>query len=136
MNKRRENGIQREEPTYIKLYLDRIGKFEDVQINLNPILAEMLKYASRANKKDENGGMVLALNKYLKEVIAEHCGVSLSRVDHAITEFVQKGYMRRVAVGTYQFNPFLFGKGEWTNLKKTRAAYDSSMEKTIPESTR
>ena len=32
--------------------------------------------------------------------------------------------MRRLGVGTYQFNPSLFGKGEWSDIYNIRAVFD------------
>lgn len=112
------------EPTYVKLYLDHLSRFKGLQLSLNPILAEMLKSTSYADPKDENGGMILYLNKPLKVDIAKRCGISLGRVDHAVTEFVKKGYMRRLELGKYQFNPYFFGKGEWADIENIRATFN------------
>ena len=108
------------EPPFVKVYLDCLAKFKDVQISFNPILAEMLKRASYADEEIENGGFVLYLNKQLKTVIANKCKVSLNRVEHALTEFVKKGYMYRIGVGSYQFNADLFGKGSWKDIHRIR----------------
>ena len=114
-----------DEPPFIKLYLDCLCKFKDIQISFNSILIEFLKNASWANQDfNGNGGQVLYLNKMLKEYIAKKCNVSLKRVEQAITEFVKKGIMRRLGVGTYQFNPSLFGKGEWSDIYNIRAVFD------------
>lgn len=115
------------EPPFIKLYLDCLAKFNDIQISLNPILAEMLKRASYADEEIENGGFVLYLNKPLKTVIAKKCKVSLNRVEHALTEFVKRGYIYRIGVGSYQFNANLFGKGSWkdiNNIRNIQAEFD------------
>lgn len=122
--RRRQHLRFSKEPTYIKLYLDHLGKFKGLQLSLNPILAELLKSTSYADVSEENGGMILYLNKPLKADIAKRCEVSLSRVDHAVTEFVKKGYMRRLDLGKYQFNPFFFGKGEWVDIENIRATFD------------
>lgn len=121
------------EPNYVKLYLDHLSRFKGLQLSLNPILAEFLKHTSYAEPMDENGGMVLFLNKPLKEIIAKRCEVSLSRVDHAVTEFVKKGYMRRLDLGMYQFNPFFFGKGEWKDIENIRATFDYGTGEAIAE---
>ncbi len=130
-----ENGVVKEEnqektvksrlpkePPFVKLYLDCLSKFKDVQFSFNPILLEFLKRASYADEITEScgGGQVLYLNKRLKQNIATKCNVSLNRVEHAITEFVKKGYMLRIDVGTYQFSADLFGKGEWADIYKIR----------------
>ena len=121
------------EPTFVKLYLDHLSRFKGLQISLNPILAELLKHTSFADPDEEAGGMLLYLNKALKAVIAKRVGVSLSRVDHAVTEFVKKGYMRRLDLGKYQFNPFFFGKGEWADIQNIRATFDYGTGEAVAE---
>lgn len=115
------------EPPYIKLYLDCLSKFKDIQLSFNPILIEFLKRTSYADDELNDGGQILYLNKRLKQNIATKCNVSLNRVEHAITEFVKKGYMFRIDVGTYQFNADLFGKGNWAdvqNIRTIQASFD------------
>jgi len=113
-----------DEPPFVKLYLDCLCKFKDMQISFNPILIEFLKNASYADIDNDNGGQVIYMNKMLKENIAKKCNVSLKRVEQAITEFVKKGIMRRIGVGTYQFNPNLFGFGRWSDIYNIRAVFD------------
>lgn len=113
-----------DEPPFVKLYLDCLCKFKDMQISFNPILIEFLKKASYADADSDNGGQVIYMNKMLKENIAKKCNVSLKRVEQAITEFVKKGIMRRIGVGTYQFNPNLFGFGRWSDIYNIRAVFD------------
>lgn len=108
------------EPPFVKVYLDCLAKFKDVQFSFNPILLEFLKRASYADEEDVNGGLVLSLTKYTKETIAKKCNVSLKRVEQALTEFVKKGYFYRIAVATYQLNADLFGKGHWGDIYKVR----------------
>ena len=95
-----------------------------MQISFNPILIEFLKNASYADIDSDNGGQVIYMNKMLKENIAKKCNVSLKRVEQAITEFVKKGIMRRIGVGTYQFNPNLFGFWRWSDIYNIRAVFD------------
>ena len=112
------------EPPYVKLYLDHLSRFKGLQLSLNPILAQLLQKTSYADENDPEGGMILYLNKPLKSDIAKKCGLSLTRVDHAVTQFVKKGYMRRLDLGKYQFNAHFFGKGEWKDIENIRATFD------------
>ena len=121
------------EPSYIKLYLDHLSRFKGGQLSLNPILSEMLKSASYADRHGADGGMILYLNKPLKSDIAKRCGVSLGRVDQAVTEFVKKGYMRRIELGKYQFNAHYFGKGEWADIENIRATFDYGTGEAVAE---
>lgn len=121
------------EPPFVKVYLNLLSRFKDIQVSFNPILIELLKSTSFAHSYEELGGMILFLNKPLKNIIAKKCGVSLSRVDHAVTEFVKKGYMRRIELGMYQFNPYLFGIGEWKDILNIRATFDCGTGEVIAE---
>lgn len=115
------------EPPFVKLYLDCLAKFKDMQISFNPILIEMLSYASYANTDIENGGMMLVLSKTLKLIIAKKCNVSLNRVNQAVSEFVKRGYFKRLGLGTYQLNADIFGKGHWKdiyNIRTIQANFD------------
>ena len=121
------------EPNFVKLYLDHLGAFNGLQTSMSPVLYEFLKYSTYADPSEENGGMILFCNKALKEMVARTCKVSLTRVDHCITEFVKKGYMVRIKTGLYQFNPFLFGKGDWRDISKIRATYDYQTGEVVAE---
>lgn len=121
------------EPSFIKLYLDHLGRFKGLATGFSPILFRMLEKGTYADENDEDGGMILFLNKPLKAVIAKKCGVSLHRVDNAVTEFVKKGYMRRLDLGMYQFNPYLFGKGEWKDIENIRANFDYGTGEIVAE---
>lgn len=121
------------EPSYVKLYLDHLSRFKGAQLSLNPILAEFLKSATYADSNAPEGGMLLFLNKPLKQIIARRCGVSLGRVDNAVTEFVKKGYMRRLEIGMYQFNANFFGKGEWKDIENIRATFDYGTGEAVAE---
>ena len=118
------------EPEYVKFYLNHISRFRDIQPSYNPILIAFLKEATYADKK---GGMVLYVNGTLKAEIAEECGVSVTRVNHAITEFVKADFIRKLAFGKYQFNPYLFGKGEWRDIREIRATFDYNKNTVVAE---
>lgn len=111
------------EPPFVKLYLDCISVLRNYPKSINPILFELLKYMSYASIEDESdeGGQVIYTNAHLKRKIAEHCGVSLKRVDQALGNLVSSGCIRRVAKATYQVNPSYFGKGYWKDIKAIRA---------------
>lgn len=112
-----------QEPAFVKLYLDHLGKFKGVSTTYSPILYAFLQRTTYANPQDDEGGMLLVLNKGLKTIIAKRLGTSLTKVDHAVTEFVRADYMRRVAKGVYQFNPDMFGLGDWRSINNVRATY-------------
>ncbi len=108
------------EPPFVKVYLDCLAKFKDVQFSFNPILLELLKKTTFADEEEAKGGQILYLNKQWKLASAKKCNVNLKRVEQARTEFVKKGYFYRTAVATYQLNSDIFGKGHWKDIYKVR----------------
>ena len=119
------------EPPYIKLYLDCLSRFKDMQVSFNPILVEFLKRASYAD--DLDGGQIIFTNKGMKDIIAKNCNVSYKRVEQALTEFVKKDIFKRVALACYQVNPYLFGKGDWKNIKNIRATFNFGTGEALAE---
>ncbi len=112
------------EPEYVKLYLDCILLFKGLPKGLNPIIIEFLRHMSYADVNGYGGGQIIFVNKALKQCIADRLGVTIKRIEQAITQFVKSGIFKRVAVGTYQVNANIFGKGEWKDIKNIRATFN------------
>lgn len=110
------------EPNFIKLYLDHLAVFNGVPLNVNPILAEILRRTTYAD--DVSGGHQVVINRAIKKQIAQSLKCSESKINNAITVFVNKDYLRRLDRGLYEINPNYFGKGDWGNIRKLRANYD------------
>lgn len=119
------------EPSYIKLYLQDILYLSDMPTKHSAILYELLKRSSYAGDKD---GMQVIVNASLKRRIKEMLGFkNMSSVNNAITDFVKGKILYRVDVGMYNFNPFLFGKGDWQDISRLRLEvnYDDIKGKTF-----
>lgn len=119
------------EPSYIKLYLQDILYLSDMPTKHSAILYELLKRSSYAGDKD---GMQVIVNASLKRRIKETLGFkNMSSVNNAITDFVKGKILYRVDVGMYNFNPFLFGKGDWQDISRLRLEvnYDDIKGKTF-----
>ena len=112
------------EPEFVKLYLDCVAAFKGLSKSLNPILLGFLHRMTYAHTKDKWGGQIIYTNAQLKKDIAAECGVTLKRVEQAITDFVKADVFRRVATGTYQVNACLFGRGDWIDIQNIRATFD------------
>lgn len=113
-----------ETESYVKLYLDHLSHFKGLQVSLNPILIEILKHTTYAGDDTAEQGQIFVSAKLIKEAIAKRCGVSLGRVNQALTQFVKAKILSRLAPGVYQVNPYLFGDGEWQDIKQIRATFD------------
>lgn len=119
------------EPTYIKLYLQDVLYLSDMPTKHSAILYELLKRATYAGDED---GMQVIINASLKRRIKETLGFkNLSSVNNAITDFVKGKILYRADVGMYNFNPYLFGKGDWQDVARLRLEinYDDIKGKTF-----
>ena len=128
LNKKNEQTILiAPEPNYIKLYIDTVLTFKELPITLNPILNELLKRMSYANYDDPNGGQIVRVTGYDRNIICKNLDIKLNTLVKAITNLCKHDILRRIG-GTkssaYQVNPYIFGKGEWKDIKAIRATFD------------
>ena len=106
-----ESVIPRE-PDYVKLYLESITKLNDVQGWTDPVLYELLRLMNYRNE--------IVLNAAIKKRIALEINISTRTIDNALSMLVKKSIIFREDTGLYKGNPFLFGKGEWRDIRELR----------------
>lgn len=119
------------EPTFIKLYLDDVLYLSDMPTKHSAILYELLKRSTYAGSKD---GMQVIINASLKRRIQKSLGLkNIGSISNAITDLVKGKILYRVDVGMYNFNPYLFGKGDWQDISRLRLEvnYDDIKGKTF-----
>jgi hypothetical protein len=104
-----------QEPPYVKLYLETILYLKDLPRALHPVLVALLRKIPWASEEQE-----IAINQAVKKRLASDLSCSISKIDHALTDFVKGEILYRVDTGLYCFNPHLFGKGEWKDIEKLR----------------
>lgn len=127
----KESFIPREEPDFVKLYLDHVLVHHELSVKLSPILKEVCSRANYAN--DEKGGMMLFLNSYLKTQMCNKLGYSsVKMLEKALKTLVDSKILVRVGRGTYLLNPHFFGKGHWQDIKKIRAQVNFNTGEFIP----
>ncbi len=119
------------EPAFVKLYLQDVLYLSDMPTKHSAILYELLKRASYAGDKD---GMQVIVNASFKRRIQETLNFkNISSVNNAITDLVKGKILYRVDVGMYNFNSYLFGKGDWQDIARLRLDinYDDIKGKTF-----
>lgn len=115
------------EPDYIKLYLDTILYLSDLPGKHSKVLNALLKRVPFANSSE--GGMVIALNGFVKKQIAAELQLKNVRsLDNSITEMVKGEILFRLGSGTYLLNPHLFGRGNWSDIQQLRLTVDFSAD--------
>ena len=126
--------VAEREPDYIKLYVDMICVFNEIESSFSKVILECSKYINYAD--DKQGGL-LEITSFRKQNIEDACNVSVSRINQAITTFVKKNifipYLKPDGTkqrGVFIVNPYIIARGKWDNIKKLRATFDF-IEKTI-----
>lgn len=102
------------EPNFIKLYLQDISVLKGLQSGYKDILYMLLCLMKYDN-------YIFSISKYDKEQIIKNLGLnSVQQVDNAIQKLKKAGIILavvdkdgKVQRGTFEFNPYLFGKGNW-----------------------
>lgn len=111
------------EPPYIKLYTTDLSNLFKLPAGTTSVLICFVTIA------DYQG--IIALNKYLKDSIAERMNAksgkdgkpSNSVVNKAITELLNKGIISRIGSSTYQLNPNYFARGKWRDIYQKRKSF-------------
>ncbi|RYE23022.1 MAG: hypothetical protein EOP45_07395, partial [Sphingobacteriaceae bacterium] len=100
------------EPDFVKLYLNDLVLLKEVPQWVSGILYSLLKHMNYQNE--------IVLNSSIKKRIAADLGIIPKTIDNALVTFVKKSILMRQELGVYKANPYLFGKGDWNNIRKIR----------------
>lgn len=110
-----------QEPPFVKLYIGNALDFKN-DTKINPVLLAFLELTSYANT--ENGGQRFSVNGEIKKEIAKRTGATVQTVDRMVVTLTKNNVMRRIQNGCYQFNPDLFGLGDWKTIQCAKAFYN------------
>lgn len=108
------------EPDYIKLYIDGILLLTNLPKGLNDALQHLLRGMNYQN--------IIVLNSGIKRMISKDLDITTGRLNNIITQLVKKEIMMRIETGVYRFNPKIFGRGKWQDIKKIRMEVEFSSE--------
>lgn len=112
------------EPNYVKLYINTLLAFKELPSTMNALLVELLSYMTYANGEADSGGQLIIISGYVKQQIAAKLNFKLNTVEHNITRLIKSGILKRLGSSTYQVNPYMFGKGEWKDIKAIQATFN------------
>lgn len=119
------------EPSFIKLYLQDVLYLSDMPKHHEKILYELLKRSTYAGEKS---GMQVSLSAGTKRLICKELNIkNIHSIDNALYDLVKGKILYRVETGVYNFNPYLFGKGDWQDIARLRLEinYDDIKGKTF-----
>lgn len=114
------------EPEFVKLYIKDILYLKDMPQACSKVLLSLLAKAKYANKTTINsadaGGLVVSMSGYDRKQLMQETGfVRMSSFNNVLTQLVKGNLLIRLGTGAYRLNPYLFGKGNWKDIKKLRA---------------
>lgn len=101
------------EPEYIKLYLADMSRWADLSKTTSGVLGALLRYMNYDN--------IIPLNACIKDTISKQLNTTRATIDVQLHKLCKDGLLTRVGTGTYLANPYVFGRGKWTEIKEIRA---------------
>lgn len=104
------------EPPYVKVYLDGASGLRMIPLYCWPVLVWLMRLMPYANSDPS-----FEFGTPMRQRAADDLKISVSRVNHAVSDLVKYGAVLRVDKGLYQFNPHFFARGEWKDIKKLRS---------------
>lgn len=110
------------ENEYLKLYCANL-KDDYCPDDITLALASLM---SCADKHDLEGGQLIFLTNELKKQICSQYNICMKTLNNTIANGIKSGIIRRVTRGVYQFNPFIFGKGDWDDIVVTQQYFKQS----------
>ncbi len=109
-----------QEPDFVKLYLKDICKLNNLPKTSSKLLNVLLRYTSYENK--------VLLPYGIKQEIVKELKTTMGTLDNALSKLVKSEIIARESKGVYKFNPYIFGRGKWGNVRKIRATWSYGEE--------
>lgn len=110
------------EPDFIKIYYETMLAFN--QIHGIPI-AFVLSLSKFIEWTNEGKPMHVTINKRIKEILQDDCGVKLAQINRYITASVKSGLLFRTEYrGVYELNPFMIAKGKWESIQELQCKFN------------
>lgn len=121
-HKRLEVSSFEKEPSYVKLYLQDIGRLSGLNNSEQNVINELVFNMGFNN--------VVPAYKPIKEMIAAKLNMPYNTLNQSIKNLHTKGILIRKARGFYIMDPNLFGRGSWKDISKIRMIIDYNADGT------
>ena len=110
------------EPDFIKIYYETMLAFN--QIHGIPI-AFVLSLSQFIEWTNEGKPMYVTINKRIKKILQEDCGVKVAQIERYISHSVKNGLLFRTEYrGVYEVNPFMIAKGKWESIQELQCKFN------------
>ena len=113
------------EPHFVKLYLKDLAHLRDLPAWVSGVLYELLTLMDYNNE--------IVLNSTIKNRIASKLEIHPKTIDNTLVKFVDKKILIRQGKGVFQGNPYIFGRGTWSQVEAIRMTviYQANGDKDI-----
>lgn len=106
------------EPRFVKLYLQDVLYLSDMPQQYDALLLALMRYVSFADAK--YGMSIPLVAQVKKDICAEMGWKKMQSLDNALAKLVKGKILSKIGRGFYRLNPYLFGVGEWPDIRKLR----------------
>ena len=123
-------GAVGREPDYIKIYTDCMLVLNKIDIALSPYIVAFARHMTYANHKNPDYRCTVRTDEMVRQDVAAYCGVTDRRVKQAIKALVEAEVFIPIKIngktkrGIYFVNPWVVGKGEWSDIKQLRGQFE------------
>jgi len=97
---------------FVMTFTKELGFMKNLSKGEMLVMFGFLKIVNRENE--------LILNKSIKQRIADEFGLKINSMNPLISSMVKKGVILQKERGVYLLNTFIFGKGQWSDIKELR----------------
>jgi hypothetical protein len=117
---------ERQEPEYLKMYLNTLTELVGLTKGSTQILLKCLQYMSFADE-----GNIIRFGIDIKKEICESCNISIGTLNNAISNFAKQNIFIRKCTSVYIVNPRYFGRGRYSDLLQVQKAIIDYKNKTL-----
>lgn len=109
-----------DEPNFVKFYASHLVHFMGLPSSAGMVLGQMIEEMNYRNE--------VLVDRDFKKRYKESRGLSSSDntdvVAKYLTALISKNFIKRIGKGKYFINPYIFGKGDYRDIKTLQTTYD------------
>ena len=118
--------IYHTEPDFIKVYLQDIIYLKNLPKSSSSTVFALLKRSTYANSEY---GLTVTLCPEIRRVICQELDFKKTQsFNNQLNSLVKADILKHIGTNLYQFNPYLFGKGDWKDVSKIRATWTYTLD--------
>jgi len=112
------NKTKDQEPDYVRVYMDNVCKLSQLEHGVTNMLLPLVELMSNNN--------IVDTRNELKEYVAKHSGITAHTLSNRLTRLIELTAIKRIGVGRYMINPFLYDKSGCKNIDGIRKKFIST----------